>query len=243
MAKVLLVDSNSDHRKSLKGLFAYRMSHTVVMVKDCVSGARACVSERPDLVMINLLLFLDSKFAFARALGGMGDIGKISILVHTSGALEDLTRRLVEVNGAAGIVELPCSGDELEGEIDKAINVSRVQSESQEVQSVSWPKAGDTGEANGKREPKPVDWGEIASKTRSKPRQPGNNSQPQIRAKKSQPSQPVQNGNAFRPVSYDSVDPSTLKGSSYQSKTDRFEKTVWRSVDPDRIKKNRGRKG
>ena len=62
MAKVLLVDSNSDHRKSLKGLFTHRMSHTMVMVKDCVSGARACVSERPDLVMINLLLFLDNKF-------------------------------------------------------------------------------------------------------------------------------------------------------------------------------------
>ena len=95
MAKVLLVDSNPDHRKSLKGLFAYRMTHTVVMVNDCVAGARACVSERPDLIMINLLQFLDNKFAFTKAVGRMQEIGKIPILVHTTGAVEDLTRRRV----------------------------------------------------------------------------------------------------------------------------------------------------
>ena len=50
MARVLLIDSNPDHKKSLKGLFAYRMHHSVIMANGCLEGARVCVAEKPDVI-------------------------------------------------------------------------------------------------------------------------------------------------------------------------------------------------
>ena len=70
-----------------------------------------------------------------------------------------MTRRRIEINGAAGIVELPCSGGELGEEINRAIYVSTIPEASSEVEPVSWPKAKVAGAKTGTREVKPVNWG------------------------------------------------------------------------------------
>ncbi len=58
MAKILLIDSNPDQQRALCGLIRYRTPHSVAVVGSQVEGARAVAAERPDLIMINLLMFM-----------------------------------------------------------------------------------------------------------------------------------------------------------------------------------------
>ena len=125
MAKIIVIDGNPEQQRTLGGLIQYRTTHSHTLAEDCVEGVRAVASGGTDLIMINVLMFVASSFAFSRVLERNSRTASIPVLVHTSSALEDLTRRLIQVHGVAGFVELPLSGEELSYVIDQALEMGR----------------------------------------------------------------------------------------------------------------------
>jgi CheY-like chemotaxis protein len=244
MAKILLIDSNPDHRKSLKGLFEYRMPHSVVIENDCVAGARACVAERPDLIMINLLLFLDHKFAFSRALSRINQTEKIPVLVHLSGVVEDLSRRNAEVNGAAGVLELPCTAEELGEEIHRAISTGGRRGTTAEVKTVTWPSEHLAEGQASAREVKPVDWVAMASTNSTQTQAPSADPGATLKERKTPDTtrKSTAGSSTFKLAAFDSVDPETVKSGRSDSKTrETFKPPDWPSVKPEDVKKSGGR--
>ena len=254
MAKILLIDSNPDQQRALCGLIRYRTPHSVAVAGSQVEGARAVVAEWPDLIMINLLMFMKSNFAFPRVLQRSGRAASIPIVVHTSGVLEDLTRRRIEGHRAAGIVEMPLSAGELTDEIEQAFQKARQpKAGGREVRSVQWEQA--EGVAPDREKPiRPVDWRTHVADGR----EPSGPSAPQAPAQppafEGPGGQPIsgqkrhpdadRNGEPgqFRPGDFETVDPSqAVKGGTEETRS-AFRRTGWPSVDPGKVK-NPSQKG
>ncbi len=250
MPQILIVDGNPEHQRALGGLIRYRTESTTEIADSCVEGARIAVRDHPDVILVNVLLYVDGQFAFQRALGMNASTRGIPILVHCSGEMEELTRRRIEANGAAGVLELPVNAEELVHYIDQATrNLPGASGEG--VRPVSWPQAPqpekeqDTS-ASDERQVKPVDWGAVdsvsgvpASPKAPSPRKPA---RPKENAAQ-RPAEPVRtepiktNGPAkgFRSSSFRSVDPSEVKGAGKRD----FEETQWPAVDPSKAKNPR----
>lgn len=241
MAKILMIDSNPEQQRALGGLLRYRSSHSVVMVVSCVDGARAAVSQRPDLIMINALMYMTRDFAFARVLRKNPQTSAIPILVHTTGALEDLTRRRLKQQGVAGVVELPVGAAELAAQIQQGL--LQGGQAAQAGRPVQWPLAERAGETSEKKTVRPVNWGVDGSRTQRPPAQPV---PPQKETPRQAPARPRghtggdagSGGNgdqsAFRRVAYERVDASQAKqGTEPGSRT--FQPGTWAQADPKRV--------
>jgi CheY-like chemotaxis protein len=252
MARILIVDANPDHQRALGGLIRHRTDSSAVIVDSCVKGARIAVRDHPDVILVNVLLYVDGEFAFQRALGRSASTQDIPLLVHCSGQMEALTRRRVEASGAAAVLELPVNAEELTYYIDEAIRTGpRAGKVGEGVQEVHWPKAEAAGEEPGKQATggkpvNPVDWGSVGSGARplgdgpprddAARRDPG--ARPLQETPASEPSGANGQGGGFRTSSFRSVDPSEVKGSG--GKRD-FEETRWPKVDPEKAKRRRRR--
>lgn len=243
MAKILIVDNNPEQRRLLNGLFRYRTSHAVVNAQTCFSGARACLAEQPDLILINVLLFMANNFAFFRVLQEHAQTDSIPVLVHSAGALEKLTRRRVEASGAAGILELPLSADELVEEIERAFR--KVRSAKREVRPVTWPQAakpektGASKPAEG-QEVRPVDWTAVASSGRSQPR--AEPARPRVQETRRAP-QSNAGREGFRTPVFESVDESEVKANREGGWPAEFQQqTDWPSADPSCVVNRPGRR-
>ena len=256
MPQILIVDGNPEHQRALGGLIRYRTESTTEIADSCVEGARIAARDHPDVILVNVLLYVDGQFAFQRALGMNASTKGIPILVHCSGEMEELTRRRVEANGAAGVLELPVNAEELVHYIDQATrNLPGASGTGEGVRPVSWPQAqqpekGQDASSSDDRQVKPVDWGAVnsGSSSAASPQAPSPKRPARPRKKKGKrPVEPARtepnkaNGLAegFRTSSFRSVDPSEVKGAD---KGD-FEETQWPTVDPAKAKNpRRGRK-
>ena len=162
MANILVIDGNPEQQRALAGLIQYRTTHSYTLAEDCVEGVRAVASGGTDLIMINVLMFMAGNFAFSRVLGRNSRAASLPVLVHTSRALEDLTRRLVQVHGVAGFVELPLSGEELSYMIDQALAKGRPPDPGDgEIRTVEWTRVDRSEEPkpeDGARPIRNVDW-------------------------------------------------------------------------------------
>lgn len=240
MAKILMIDSNPEHQRALGGLLRYRSAHSVVMVVSCVDGARAAVSQRPDLIMINALMFMIRDFAFARALRKNPQTSAIPILVHTTGALEDLTRRRLKRQGVAGMVELPVSASELAAQIQQGLQQA---GRAAGIQSVQWTRVERPGGTSGEKPVRPVNWGVDGSRPQRPPAQPDS---PQGETRRQAPARPKGSSgrddgfgedgsqSAFRRVAYERVVASQAKqGTKPDSQT--FRSGTWAQADPKRV--------
>jgi CheY-like chemotaxis protein len=256
MPQILIVDGNPEHQRALGGLIRYRTESTTVIADSCVEGARIAVRDHPDVILVNVLLYVDGQFAFQRALGMNASTESIPILVHCSGEMEELTRRRVEANGAAGVLELPVNAEELVHYIDQATrNLPAASGAGEGVRPVAWPQAQETGggadaATADDRQVKPVDWGAVSpgSSAEASPQAPSPKRPTRPRRNKGQsPVEPVgtepnkTNGPAdgFRSSSFRSVDPSEVKGAG---KPD-FEETQWPTVDPAKARNPRRGRG
>ena len=270
MAKILVVDSNPDHQRSLGGLIRHRTPHSVVMAGTCVEGARAAVSEQPDMIMINALMFMQDNYAFPRVLQSNDKTASIYLMVHTAGELEDLTVRRIEVQGVSGVVGLPLSAKELEREIEKALQQADTPHQmSPGVRPVQWARVEvpkQQGKASGppEKEVRPVEWARVEKPEeaqRSRPVRPANTGASRKGERVSPAaSRRPSNGTAgstfrrqqaprvdraeggFRSFSHEEVDPQNpgVKGNEARPG---FEENRWDSVDPKQVKNpRRGRR-
>tara|TARA_Y100000588_G_scaffold391142_1_gene498881 strand:- start:4402 stop:5151 length:750 start_codon:yes stop_codon:yes gene_type:complete len=133
MADILLVDSNPEHVRAFEGLVKYRTGHEIEVVPDCVQAIRRVHTRRPDLILINVLLFSSKDFGFAKALSEVPEHADIPLSACLSGHIGELTYKRIEALGA-GLLELPVSA----GEIDEALNRPRKVTG---VETVSWGAA------------------------------------------------------------------------------------------------------
>jgi len=140
MARILLIDSNPDNRKSIEGLLRYRTQHKFASVATHTEGARKAVSLVPDLIMMNALLFMSKQYAFPRVLQQHEKTQHISFLVHATGPLDEVTEKQIHASGLATIIYLPASAEEIECGIQEALHQSPAQ-HSQGVAPVVWPQA------------------------------------------------------------------------------------------------------
>ncbi len=249
MPRILVVAGNPDHQRSLGGLIRHRTSSTLDAVESCSAGVQAAARDRPDVILVNVLLYLEGDFDLRRALAGHEATRGIPILVHYSGTIEDLTRRRIEESGAAGLLELPVSAEELVGVIGRAVNGLRAAASSgAQVRAVQWPQVtARKGEAetaaDDDRAVKPVDWGSVAlsarpeqAATRSRAPDTRPVSEPSPRRPQAAPTGDEATG--FRSSSFRSADPSKVKGGG----KGRFEEKAWPAVDPNKVRKT-GRRG
>ena len=141
MARILVVDSNPDTQRALRGLLKYRTRHTFEMVTSCTQGARRAVATAPDVIMVNALLFMGNNYAFPRVLQQNTQTAGISFLVHTPGDVGEVTRRQIEASGVAGVVEMPISAEELDAEIVAATGRSHTPpADAGGVRPVQWQR-------------------------------------------------------------------------------------------------------
>lgn len=244
MSRILLIDSNPDNRKSLEGLLRYRTRHDFEVVDNHTDGARRAVSLAPDLIMMNVLLFMGNNYAFPRVLQQHAKTQNISFLVLANGHLDEVTEKQIQASGMANIVYLPVSAEELEAAVHDALAQSgRIGSD--EVASVVWPQAvkdpstsSKTGtqraEASGTPKIKPVQWptaSKPAQQTRpaSSPKSARRKPTPQALPKRTS-----KQSSGFRPATFDQVqDDSNVTGQP------KFKTQQWQTIDPKDLKKRK----
>jgi CheY-like chemotaxis protein len=247
MAKILVIDSNPEQQRALCGLIRYRTPHSLVATETCVDGARALVAERPNLIMINALMFMENNYAFSRVLQRSGQAGSVPVVVHTSGELEELSRRRIETHGVGAVVEMPLGAAELTEEIERALHTTGTERREQEARTVQWPQASQTDKEPQAKQVRPVNWqvdgsargDRTPSQAPLSPPRPSRSPQTPTPSGQSRGSADRQNGEQgkFRSSTFQGVDPSGVKKEGSKEEPPSFKQVKWPSADPDRVKK------
>ncbi len=152
MSKVLLIDGNPDHVRSLAGLFKYRTKHSLTTVGACVAGLRCIYADMPDVILINALLFASEDYAFPRALAEDSSRAGSRFVVLFSGRQDEIRERSVEKYGAI-ILELPTSAGELNEAIDKA---GRLKTRTTDPEAVNWAQTAEPAEPKPEADDQPT---------------------------------------------------------------------------------------
>jgi CheY-like chemotaxis protein len=116
MAKVLVVEDSADARQLLRDVLE-KLGHTVVEVTDGLECVKSALTNRPDLIVLDLMIPAasgDSALVFMRGTPELADIPILVVSAHPDVA------RIARVNGANDWVAKPISIDELTRKI-KAI--------------------------------------------------------------------------------------------------------------------------
>ncbi len=260
MATILLIDGNPEQRRALSGLLQYRTAHSVVSADDLVAGAGAVASGRPDLILINALLFMMDDYAFCRVLRQDSRTRSIPVAVHTATPLGELAERRIRAQGATGIIEMPASTDELTHHIEGALEAPRQTR--REVRPVQWPTSSPSSqegaassserakpeartqdeESRDGRPVRPVDWNSIASNRGNQEPTP-----PVDRPQRTQaPRRPAKRGGGagsergqgqFRASQYEAVDPAQAKAGAEGGSKGVFRQSEFQEIDPNEVKK------
>lgn len=255
MAKILVIDSNPEQMRSLTGLIEHRTSHTMVGAETSLDGIRIVVSDRPDVILINALMYMHRSFSFHKAMQKSSRAAATPVLVHTSSPLEDLTRRRMEVNGVLAVIELPTSAGELESLVGQALAPPPTRAAPGTVASVSWdrverPPQPVQQETSAGTQVSPVNWASIAASKPPPVGRPTRKEQPSVseRGARQRPKAPAASengsdssgGSGFRPQTYSQVDPSadSVKGAESRES---FEEISYPKVNPKDVKNRQGK--
>ena len=247
MATILLIDGNPEQRKAVSGLLQYRTPHSVVEADGLLTGARAVVSQRPDLIMINALLFMKDDYAFCRVLRQDGRTRSIPVAVHTASPLGELAERRIQAQGATGIVEMPASAGELVHHIEGAFEAARqTRQTSRGVRPVQWPTGSQASaqadESGTDRPVRPVDWRSIASNRANQTpgpaaARPEGTGEPRQPRHKDRGTGSEKGRGGFQSSQFEAVDPSQAKGRGEGGEGGAFRQSEFPTIDPEKAKK------
>jgi two-component system alkaline phosphatase synthesis response regulator PhoP len=127
--KILLVDDDPDFVASTKTVLESRHDYQVFTTSDGVFALSTAKAEKPDLVVLDVIMPFEDGFAAARQLKADPQLSKIPIIILTS-----FSQRMAEtdVSVAQGMdleaedyVEKPVSPQELLRRVDKLLKEER----------------------------------------------------------------------------------------------------------------------
>jgi two-component system KDP operon response regulator KdpE len=121
--KILVVDDNATLRKGL-GIRLRANGYEVLFAEDAISATAALVTERPDLVILDLGLPCGDGFVVMERLHKNDRLGSIPVIVVTGRDLAGNRDRALQA-GAAAFFQKPVEDAALLFAIRKALDVSR----------------------------------------------------------------------------------------------------------------------
>ncbi len=124
-AKILVVDDNPTIRKGL-GIRLRANGYEVLFAEDAISATAALVTERPDLVVLDLGLPAGDGFGVMERLQKNDSVANIPVIVLTGRELAVNRDRALRA-GAAAFFQKPVDDGTLLFAIHKALDVSRAE--------------------------------------------------------------------------------------------------------------------
>jgi DNA-binding response OmpR family regulator len=121
--KILVVDDNATLRKGL-GIRLRANGYEVLFAEDAISATAALVTERPDLVVLDLGLPCGDGFVVMERLHKNDRVAHIPVIVVTGRDIAGNRDRALQA-GAAAFFQKPVEDDALLFAIRKALDVSR----------------------------------------------------------------------------------------------------------------------
>jgi DNA-binding response OmpR family regulator len=127
--KILLVDDDPDFVAATKTVLEFRPDYKVLTASDAVFGLSTAKTERPDLIILDVIMPFEDGFTAARELKADPELAKIPIIVLTS-----FSQRVGEsyISVAQGLeleaedyVEKPISPQDLLARVDKLLKAQR----------------------------------------------------------------------------------------------------------------------
>jgi DNA-binding response OmpR family regulator len=123
--EILLIDDDSDFVAAVKTVLESRRNYKVLTASDGVFGLAIARAERPDLIILDVLMPFEDGFDTARKLKNDPDLSKIPIMMLTSfsgrkGETDVSVAQGMELE-AEGYVEKPVESEELLQRVDKLV--------------------------------------------------------------------------------------------------------------------------
>ena len=125
MYKILLVDDDPDFVAATKSVLESRSDYKVLTASDGVFGLSTAKAEKPDLIILDVIMPFEDGFTAARELKADPELSKIPVIILTS-----FSKRMGEtdVSVAQGMeleaedyVEKPVSPQELLQKVDQLL--------------------------------------------------------------------------------------------------------------------------
>jgi DNA-binding response OmpR family regulator len=124
--KILLVDDDQDFVASTKTILESRPDYKVLTASDGVSGLQIARAEKPDLIILDVIMPFEDGFAAARELKADPDLSRIPIIILTSfsqrkGETDVSVAQGMELE-AEDYLEKPVEPQELLRRVDKILH-------------------------------------------------------------------------------------------------------------------------
>ena len=124
--KILLVDDDQDFVASTKTILESRPDYKVLTASDGVSGLQITRAEKPDLIILDVIMPFEDGFAAARELKANPDLSRIPIIILTSfsqrkGETDVSVAQGMELE-AEDYLEKPVEPQELLRRVDKILH-------------------------------------------------------------------------------------------------------------------------
>jgi CheY-like chemotaxis protein len=126
MAKILVVEDIPDTRQMMVDLLE-NLGHAVLQARDGVEGVRIAITDRPDLILLDLMMPAasgDSALSFMRGTPALSNIPIIVISAHPD--VEQIATQL----GADAWLAKPVMYDELRRRINEVLSQASASSNS-----------------------------------------------------------------------------------------------------------------
>jgi two-component system, chemotaxis family, chemotaxis protein CheY len=117
MAKILVVDDSGLSRKMLRGILE-RAGHDVVESSDGVAALERYSLERPDLVMLDLVMDGLTGFEVLDRLHELD--AEVKVVVATAD-IQASSREITKASGARGLVTKPFEAEQVLSTVDEAL--------------------------------------------------------------------------------------------------------------------------
>ena len=124
--KILLVDDDQDFVASTKTILESRPDYKVLTASDGVSGLQIARAEKPDLIILDVIMPFENGFTAARELKAAPDLSRIPIIIltsfsHRKGETDVSVAQGMELE-AEDYVEKPVEPQELLRRVDRILH-------------------------------------------------------------------------------------------------------------------------
>jgi CheY-like chemotaxis protein len=120
MATILVVEDHADARQLMRDVLE-NMGHTVVEAEDGLEAVKSAMTNRFDLIMLDLMMPTasgDSALRFMRGTPGLEAVPILVVSAHPDVA------RIAKENGATGYVAKPVRIDDLTSKIEATLEAA-----------------------------------------------------------------------------------------------------------------------